>query len=159
MNYSNYETWNRWQLLMKKPYQVENVKRGTAKPQVTVKPLSTHDWGPFGEYEYLGKGTPYQEKAARGIEARNRIDEIAAYHDRHYSDSAHYPAYRSGIRGLADFGAGSAMLNASLNPFNDLVFRDRGLGLLAGTGLIIQGVARIHPVTALGMAVVDWAAY
>ncbi len=64
-----------------------------------------------------------------------------------------------GVPGPRYFGAGSAMVNASVNPYNDLTWKDRILGFVAGSGLIIQGVARVHPVTTLPMGLLDYVVY
>ena len=89
----------------------------------------------------------------------NRLDEIAESHDRYYSETSDWPGARSLVRGPVDFGAGSAMLNASLDPTNELSWKDRALGGIAGTALVIQGTARVHPVSALPLALVDYCFY
>ncbi len=127
--------------------------------QIEGSTFPVHDWGVFGEYEYLGPGTPYTSKHRAGIKPKNRIDEIAMSHDRYYQETQDYPAGRSQVRGPVDFGAGSAMVNASVNPYNDLTWKDRILGFVAGSGLIIQGVARVHPVTTLPMGLLDYVVY
>jgi hypothetical protein len=47
-------------------------------PRETSTPvqLPTHDWGIFGEYEYLGPGTPYTQKIEAGVQPRNDLDAI-----------------------------------------------------------------------------------
>ncbi len=105
----------------------------------------THDWGVFGEYEYLGPGTPAAAKTKAGVMPINDLDKIAQIHDLHYTKTADWDLGKSMVRGFTDFGAGSAMINATFNPWSDLSFKDRGLGLIAGTGLIAQSVARLFP--------------
>lgn len=159
MNYSNSDEFRRRLLLMASTpvfLQGSNLQSPGLKSSPT---LPTHDWGTFGEYEYLGAGTPWKEKKALGIKGVNRLDVIAESHDRYYSETSDWPAARSIVRGPVDFGAGSAMLNASFNPSNELSWKDRALGGIAGTALIIQGTARVHPVTALPMALVDYVFY
>jgi hypothetical protein len=133
------------------------------KPPKT-KEFPVHDWGVFGEYEYLGPGTPYTAKHRAGIRPRNRLDQIAYYHDQQYSwtEKHSIPGTRvvtSGIRGISDYGAGSAMIVASVNPWSDLGFKDRVLGLIAGTGLQIQGILRLNPATMIPMAIIDQTFY
>jgi len=139
--------------------QGEKSKRTTATPKKSKTSIPTHNWGPFGEYEYLGIGTPWTRKNAAGIPPRNRIDQLAESHDRYYVETSGWPASRSLVRGPVDVGAGSAMVNAAVNPFNDLSWNARALGVIAGGGLILQGAARMHPVTAFGMALVDYVFY
>jgi len=114
--------------------------------------LPTHDWGYFGEYEYLGPGTPYTKKMQEGIQPVNEIDRMAQLHDSHYQwSNENFTAPGSGLpksifRGVVDYGAGAAMWMEALNPFNDLSAKDRLLGILAGEGLMIQGIVRVSPV-------------
>jgi len=124
------------------------------------KPLPVHDWGVFGEYEYLGAGTPYTAKHRAGIKPRNELDQIAYYHDQQYAWTEKHSMtgtgmVTSGIRGISDYGAGSAMIVASLNPWSSLSWKDRLLGLIAGTGLQIQGIIRLSPPGMVGMPIVD----
>jgi len=114
--------------------------------------LPKHDWGYFGEYEYLGPGTPYTAKANEAIQPVNEIDAMAQRHDSQYQwseNNLNAPGAaltKSLFRGVVDYGAGAAMWVASFNPFNDLTFKDRVLGILAGEGLMIQGIVRVSPV-------------
>jgi len=101
--------------------------QGVATP---IQELPTHQWGIFGEYEYLGHGTPYALKEEAGTKPRNSVDKIAMYHDEQYLNSKR----NNQARALYDLGAGSAMIN-TLHP----------LGLIAGTGLLIQGLTRLTP--------------
>ena len=101
--------------------------QGVATP---IQELPTHQWGIFGEYEYLGHGTPYALKMEAGTKPRNSVDKIAMYHDEQYLNSKR----NNQARALFDLGAGSAMIN-TLHP----------LGLIAGTGLLIQGLVRLSP--------------
>ena len=122
--------------------------------------LPTHDWGIFGEYEYLGPGTPYTQKIEAGIQPRNDLDAIAQMHDSQYSWTAQHTLpggamVTSGIRGVADYGAGAAMMTAAINPWSDLTMKDRALAFVAGDVLMIQGILRLSPPTMLGMAVLD----
>jgi len=126
--------------------------------------LPTHDWGFFGEYEYLGPGTPYTLKRRAGVEPKNDLDRIAMYHDSQYSWTAQHTLpggamVTSGMRGLADYGAGAAMMTASLNPWSDLTMKDRALAFVAGDVLMIQGILRLSPPTMLGMVFLDWLFY
>ena len=65
------------------------------------------------------------------------------------------PVGRSALRGVADIGAGSAMMTAAYNPWADLGWTDRGYAAGAGVFLIAQGALRLHPVTMAPMAIVD----
>ena len=47
------------------------------------------------------------------------------------------------------------MLNAAYNPWSDLGWSDRGYAAGAGTALLVQGIARLHPVTAVPMMFID----
>lgn len=102
-----------------------------------------HDWGVFGDYQYLGKGTPATRKTQLGVEPRDEIDRLAQEHDLMYVRTKDAAAGRSIVRGFVDYGAGSAMLLQSLNPWADV--DSRTLGIIAGAGLIVQGVARLYP--------------
>jgi hypothetical protein len=130
----------------------------------SVRSLPVHDWGIFGEYEYLGAGTPYSAKQRAGVLPRNEIDRIAEYHDSQYSWTGqhvrpHSRILSSGMRGVADYGAGAAMMTAAFNPFSDLSFNERILGFVAGDVLMIQGLMRLNPATWLGMVFLDWLVY
>jgi len=134
---------------------------GTATPTVS---LPKHDWGFFGEYEYLGVGTPYQKKMKAGVKPVNDLDKIAMYHDQQYSWTAQHTLpgtgiVTSGMRGISDYGAGAAMVNAALNPWSDLDFKDRALAFMAGDLLMVQGMLRLNPVTWGPMAFFDWLFY
>jgi hypothetical protein len=146
----------RYRLLMQPAYL-----QGVATPPVS---LPTHDWGFFGEYEYLGPGTPYRAKRAAGILPRNELDRLAMYHDSQYSWTAQHTlpggaVVTSGIRGVADYGAGAAMMTASLNPWSGLTMKERVLAFVAGDVLMIQGILRLSPPTMLGMVFLDWLFY
>ena len=56
-------------LLMQPPFL-----QGVATP---IAQLPTHKWGIFGEYEYLGAGTPYALKREAGVKPRNDLDKTA----------------------------------------------------------------------------------
>jgi hypothetical protein len=118
-----------------------------------------HDWGGFGKYEYLGPGTPATWKTRQGIKPRNEIDRLAQEHDLYYAKTQDWPAYRSPVRGMVDVAAGSGMFLQSLNPWSDLDADDRVLGVIAGTGLMIQGALRVHPLTSGPMILIDWILY
>lgn len=144
-------------LTMESPIPIQTDSR-------TEKRLPVHDWGPFGQYEYLGPGTPYREKQRAGIKPRNDLDQIAAYHDSQYAWTAEHSLpggalVTSGIRGISDYGAGSAMIVSAFNPWSNLSWKDRLLGVIAGTGLQIQGIIRLNPSTMVPMAVIDQAVY
>jgi len=141
MNSSNYE---KYLLLMQPPFL-----QGVATP---VAQLPTHDWGIFGEYEYLGPGTPYTKKRKAGVKPRNDLDKIAMYHDSQYVWSEQHNFLGTGLsksiqRGVADYGAGAAMMTAAFNPWSDLSFKERVLGVIAGEALMIQGLIRLAPET------------
>lgn len=119
----NYNNSPEKQLLLMQPALLQ----GVATP---VGELPTHKWGIFGEYEFLGPGTPYALKMEAGTKPRNSVDKIAMYHDEQYLNSKR----NNQARALYDLGAGSAMIN-TLHP----------LGILAGTGLISQGLIRLTP--------------
>ena len=129
-----------------------------------ITQLPTHDWGIFGEYEYLGPGTPYQKKIEAGIRPRNRIDRHSQFHDQIYSwtNKHQIPGGRlitSGIRGVGDYGAGAAMVMDAFNPWSGLEVDARILGFVAGELLMMQGLLRLNPATMFPMAVVDWLFY
>ena len=74
------------------------------------------------------------------------------YHDSQYTWSEQHNFLGTGLsksiqRGVADYGAGAAMLTAAFNPWSDFSFKDRVLGVLAGEALMIQGVIRLAPET------------
>lgn len=123
--------------------------------------LPSHDWGPFGKYEYLGAGTPFQKKAAARIRPVNDLDQIAYYHDEQYSWlTQHSIAGVGGMitspaKGIADLGAGAAMEVAAINPWSDLSMGERVLAFVAGTALSLQGVLRLNPLTWGPMAMLD----
>lgn len=117
--------------------------------------LHRHDWGVFGEYQYLGKGTPATRKTEAGVQPRNEIDRLAQEHDLYYVRTRDFKGMRSPVRGFVDYGAGSAMILTSANPWMDLTGSERLLGVIAGTGLIAQGLLRLWPKTVLGMGLVD----
>ena len=126
--------------------------------------LPTHDWGFFGEYEYLGAGTPYTLKRRAGITPRNELDRLAMYHDSQYSWTAPHTLpggalVTSGIRGVADYGAGAAMVTAVTNPWSGLTMKERVLAFVAGDVLMVQGILRLSPPTMLGMVFLDWLFY
>ena len=135
--------------------------QGVATPPVS---LPTHDWGFFGEYEYLGAGTPYALKRRAGIEPVNELDRIAMYHDSQYSWTAQHTLpgtgiITSGMRGIADYGAGAAMMTASFNPWSGLTMKERALAFVAGDVLMVQGLLRLTPLTWGPMAFLDWLFY
>ncbi|HIB65828.1 MAG TPA: hypothetical protein EYO33_12145 [Phycisphaerales bacterium] len=49
---------------------------GKAITKGTSKKMAKHDWGPFGQYEYLGPGTPYKAKQKAGVVPVNQLDKI-----------------------------------------------------------------------------------
>ena len=141
MNSSNYE---KQLLLMQPPFL-----QGVATP---VSQLPSHDWGLFGKYEYLGPGTPYTLKRRAGVKPKNDLDKIAMYHDSQYQWTQQHNFEGTGMvksmqRGIADYGAGAAMWTAAINPWSDLGFKERVLGIIAGEALMIQGVIRLSPST------------
>lgn len=146
----------RYWLLMQPAYL-----QGVATAPVS---LPTHDWGFFGEYEYLGPGTPYAAKRRAGIEPRSELDRLAMYHDSQYSWTAQHTLpggamLTSGMRGLADYGAGAAMVTAAINPWSSLTMKERALAFVAGDVLMFQGILRLSPPTMLGMVFLDWLFY
>lgn len=129
-----------------------------------MRSLPVHDWMMFGEFEYLGPGTPYSAKQRAGILPRSDLDRIAMYHDSQYSWTGQHvePISRilsSGIRGVSDYGAGAAMMTAAFNPWSDLRLDERVLAFAAGDFLMVQGLFRLNPGTWLGMIMVDWLFY
>ena len=129
-------------------------------PKSNVPPdLGRHDWGPFGEYEYLGPGTKYRAKQKAGVEPVDAIDKIAESHDMWYAITADHHNMRSPARGLADYGAGAAMVTSAFNPWADLDFKGRVFAVLAGEALMMQGLLRMNPATMLGMTVIDKLVY
>jgi len=119
--------------------------------------FSSHDWGPFGQYEYLGPGTDYAGKHEAGVKPKNDLDRIAKSHDAGYEESKDLmTAGKLLIRGTHDLGAGAAMIVAGLNPWSDAPLL---LSLGSGAALIGQGILRFHPVTMFPMAVADHLLY
>lgn len=131
------------------------VKAPMEVPVPKSKDLGIHDWGPFGEYEYLGAGTRYRAKQKARIRPVSDLDRIAESHDMWYAMSADTGGMRSGYRGLADYGAGAAMMTAAFNPWSDLDAKGRVLAFLAGDVLMIQGLLRLNPATWMGMRMLD----
>jgi len=121
--------------------------------------LGIHDWGPFGEYEYLGPGTRYRAKQKARIRPVSDLDKIAESHDMWYAMTADTHNMRSLYRGVADYGAGAAMMTAAFNPWSDLDWKGRVLAFAAGDILMIQGLLRLNPVTMMGMSLIDKLAY
>jgi len=117
----------------------------------------THDWGMFGQYEYLGPGTPYVEKREAGISGINILDQQAMRHDAQYeaTDGLTMPGIRSHVRGVADIGSGSSMLISSVNPWSSADTSERILSAAAGAALLAQGTLRLAPQTRLMMVVLD----
>jgi len=117
----------------------------------------------FPGYQYLGPGTKFKTRQALGIEPINDLDRVAYFHDSQYSRTGAtnssglpvMPVGRSPLRGVADLGAGSAMLTAAYNPWADLGWTDRGYAAGAGSVLIGQGILRLHPLTMAPMAIID----
>ena len=149
MNSNNYE---KQLLLMQPPFL-----QGVATP---IQELPTHDWGMFGEYEYLGPGTPYTQKREAGVKPRNDLDKIAMYHDSQYVWTEQHNFLGTALnkniqRGVADYGAGAAMWTAAINPWSDLGFKERVLGIIAGESLMIQGIIRINPATMIAGLMAD----
>jgi hypothetical protein len=141
MNSNNYEK----QLLLMQPHFLQ----GVATP---IQELPTHQWGIFGEYEYLGAGTPYTMKREAGVKPRNDLDKVAMYHDSQYRWTSQHNFLGTALskniqRGIADYGAGAAMWTAAINPWSDLGFKERVLGIIAGEGLMMQAAIRISPPT------------
>lgn len=137
--------------------------------RITTQPIRhQHDWGVWGRYEYLGPGTPATRKYEAGVKPKNRIDQIAMKHDLDYVEANRLYDKETGegdwvamygTKVRADFMAGSAMVVSSVDPTADLSFGERFLSFGAGAGLLIQSGARVHPVTAPWMVVVDWLFY
>jgi hypothetical protein len=126
MNYNNNP--EKQLLLMQPP-----ILQGVATP---VQQLPTHDWGIFGEYEYLGAGTPYVLKRETGVKPRNDLDKIAMYHDSQYEWSKqHNQVLQNVERSVFDIGAGAAMVSQNTN-----------FSILAGVALISQGLIRVTPI-------------
>jgi len=141
-----------------KRLNLEEKQRDTSGKGVSF-PGEHHLWGydEYQDYNYLGPGTQYKKRQALGIEPINDLDRIAMYHDAGYDS---YTGGSGGRRALTrayhDIGAGSAMITAGLNPWSDAPL---AMSVLAGVGLVGQGFLRIHPVTALPMAIADWLLY
>jgi len=135
----------------------------TMKPGAIVTAVTFKGEHHFPGYQYLGPGTRYKTRQALGIEPINDLDRIAMYHDSQYSRTGAkgaaglpvIPIGRSPLRGVADLGAGSAMMNAAYNPWSDLTWTDRGYAAGAGAVLIAQGALRLHPLTMAPMALLD----
>ena len=148
--------------------QVPKLKKKTtttaAKKKITKTELTfdhVHDWGPFGEYQYLGAGTPFSRKSAAGVNPKNWLDTMAYGHDYYYEKSSGgTPGLQRTItRGGADLIFGLGMIGSGFSPWSDLSLGDRALALGSGAALFTQGALRAHPVTALPMALYDWIAY
>ena len=106
-------------------------------------------------YQYLGPGTRLETRQRIGSEPINELDRIAMYHDRGYSQDWNYSgmgATRAVGRSVHDLGAGAAMITTGLNPWSDAPL---GLSLLAGSYLVAQGIARVHPYTFLPVGIAD----
>jgi len=137
-----------------KRLDAEEKQRDTSGKGVSF-PGEHHLWGydEYQDYNYLGPGTQYKKRQALGIEPINDLDRIAMYHDAGYSSYEGGSRTRRALtRSYHDIGAGSAMLTAGLNPWSDAPLV---MSVLAGTGLVIQGFLRVHPVTAIPMAFID----
>ena len=159
MNYINLPEHLRKRLLLMQGTRMVDPIASTKILQAyeNPSPLPTHDWGIFGEFQYLGAGTPYRQKMAAGVEPTNDLDRIAMYHDGQYSWSGEHlrGATRNVFRGGMDYGAGSAMQVAALNPWSDLTAGERALAFVAGTALTLQGVLRLNPVFWLPGSIAD----
>lgn len=109
-------------------------------------------------YQYLGPGTRYADRQRLGIVPINDLDRIAMYHDRGYAETSEEGMARTRAIGRAvqDIGAGSAMITYGLNPWSDAPL---GWSLFSGSILLGQGAARLHPQTALPMALIDAVLY
>jgi len=141
-----------------KRLKLEETKRDTSGKGVSF-PGEHHLWGynEHQDYNYLGPGTQYKKRQALGIEPINDLDRISMYHDAGYSSyTGGSGARRALTRAYHDIGAGSAMITAGLNPWSDAPL---AMSIIAGTALIGQGLLRIHPVTAIPMAIIDAIAY
>ena len=143
-----------------------DIKKGLKKvisPGQVMSEVSFQGEYHFPGYNYLGPGTKFKTRQALGIDPINDLDRIAMYHDSQYSRTGSVnssglpvlPIGRSPLRGVVDLGAGSAMLNAAYNPWSDLGWTDRGYAAGAGAVLLVQGIARLHPVTAMPMMFID----
>jgi len=159
MNGMHYEEYN--SLASKKRITLGLKK--VEKPATIPSTISFKGEHHFPGYQYLGPGTKYKTRQALGIVGINDLDRIAMIHDGQYSRTGAtnqaglpvMPIGRSAVRGIADLGAGSAMMNAAYNPWSDLGWTDRGYAAGAGAALLVQGVVRLHPVTMLPMALID----
>lgn len=149
MNFSNLPEHLRKRLLLMQQTRCSDTEVITKVLQAKEKPskLPIHDWGIFGEYEFLGPGTPYRRKIDAGVVFRNDLDKIAMYHDGQYSwsDSHMMGIQKTIFRGYMDYGAGAAMTVATFNPWSDLTMKDRVLAFGAGQVLMTQGILRINP--------------
>ena len=167
MNNNNVVERKRLMLLLQQGMNIETISIIPPRPNPSVSQatidknmakaypdLGRHDWGPFGEYEFLGPGTRYSAKERAGIEGINDLDRIAKMHDAGYQHSSDVRsgAHRALERAYHDAGAGSAMILAGLNPWSDAPLI---LSVAAGVSLIAQAGLRIHPVTFLPMGVFD----
>jgi len=170
MNFRTVEEETRRKLLlMIQPTFLQGISTPESQQVIITSPASpdsspnlpSHDWGPFGKYEYLGAGTPYKEKQKARIRPVSDLDRIAESHDMWYdmSERTGPSTLRNVYRGVADYGAGAAMMTAAFNPWSDLDFKGRVLAFTAGDVLMIQGLLRLNPATMLGMTVLDWIFY
>ena len=159
MNYSNLPEHLRKRLLLmqKLKTQVPGVEKKILLAREKPAKLPTHDWGIFGKYEFLGAGTPYTQKIEAGVQPRNELDRIAMFHDGQYAwtDQRMLGIQKSVARGVVDYGAGAAMTVAAFNPWSDLTMKDRTLALIAGQGLMTQGILRVNPAFFLAGMVAD----
>lgn len=149
MNYNNLPENLRKRLLLMQQTRITDPAATGMMIKARDKPakIPTHDWGIFGEYEFLGAGTLYTQKIEAGIVPVNELDRIAMFHDGQYSwsDSNLVGIQKNIFRGGMDYGAGSAMTVSAFNPWSDLTLKDRSLALVAGQGLILQGALRLNP--------------
>jgi len=136
----------------------EEKQRDTSGKGVSF-PGEHHLWGynEYQDYNYLGPGTQYKKRQALGIEPINDLDRIAMYHDAGYdSYTGGGGARRALTRAYHDLGAGAAMVTAGFNPWSDAPL---ALSVIAGTALVGQGILRVHPATAVPMAIADYFLY
>jgi len=145
------------------PKDIKAGLRRTVKPSQAMEVISFQGEHHFPGYNYLGPGTKYKTRQALGIEPINIADRIGMYHDSQYSRTGAtgaaglpvLPIGRSPLRGVADLGAGSALMTAAYNPWSGLAWTDRGYAAGAGVVLIAQGALRLHPLTMAPMALID----
>ena len=140
------------------PLNIKISTKTTKRVRKDIKEISFTGEYHVPGYQYLGPGTRYADRQRLGIVPINDLDRIAMYHDRGYAETAEAGTTSERVlgRSVHDLGAGAAMITYGLNPWSDAPL---GWSLYSGSILLTQGVARVHPSTALGMALIDAVLY